>query len=258
MGEIMAFMDPSTACVVYRLTSPSGKKYIGISTLGVARRISYHKDQAGCINRKYLIHVAIAKYGLENFVVEEVLRGTLEECRNMEIRLIREEHTRAPEGYNCTDGGDGCRGLTVSDATKEKLRVANLGKKQSIETIEKRRISTTGKKRSAEFCANLGDRMRGRQKSEQERINLREGGKKRAADPVERARLLFMVCHPTDATKEKMRLAKIGRKPSEETLKKRSTSLKKTWEDPQRRATMSARVKAQWAERKAKGLSWAS
>jgi len=54
------------------------------------------------------------------------------------------------------------------DASKQKLREANLGKKQSAETIEKRRAKLIGKKRSEETKAKLR-----KPKSEQARANMK-------------------------------------------------------------------------------------
>lgn len=53
------------------------------------------------------------------------------------------------------------------EASKQKLRDANLGKKQSKETIEKRRAKLTGKKRSEEIKAKLR-----KPKSEQAKANM--------------------------------------------------------------------------------------
>ena len=46
-------------------------------------------------------------------------------------------------------------GHTVSNTVRQKLRICNLGKKQSLETIEKKKKSIRGLKRTPETCEKL-------------------------------------------------------------------------------------------------------
>lgn len=206
------------------MTSPSGKKYIGVSTKGLEQRMKWHRDNTSRKQTSYAIHKAIKKYGFDNFSVEQIASGTVAECLRLEMDLIRAEQTRYPHGYNLTDGGEGCRGMVVSDETRQKLRVAITGKKPSAETIEKRRIANTGKKRSADFCARMGDLHRGKIVSPESLARMTAASRRRAADPVERARLKSIGTNHSAETLAKMSAIKMGGRHSDETRAKMSAS----------------------------------
>lgn len=68
---------------------------------------------------------------------------------------------------NATDGGDGV--FNPTEATREKMRIAKLGKKRTPEAIAKQRISHSGenhcnfgKKFSEETCEKIGASKRGK------------------------------------------------------------------------------------------------
>lgn len=149
----------------------NGKRYIGQS-VNIKRRFWDHR----CISHETNRHLkhALVKYGKENFkyeVLEECKASELDEREIYYINLLKPE-------YNATSGGQGrCKRLSddvkkvlsnhakqqwekmteeekqerikknlvgprkghpVSKETREKLRNANIGKKQSKETISKR------------------------------------------------------------------------------------------------------------------------
>lgn len=108
---------------------------------------------------------------------------------------------------NRTDGGDGNRGLFVSDVTREKLRFANLGKKQSEVTKAKRRASLTGKKHK----------------------NHRTGFK-HSVETIAKIRASNLGQKRSEELKEKVRLANLGKKHSLETRAKMSAQrMGNTW-----------------------------
>ena len=79
----------------------NNKSYIGI-TINFIKRMKQHKRNSS----NSLIHQAIVEYGEDNFsytILAENL--TLEEAEEMEIKLIKEKNTLAPNGYNLAKGG---------------------------------------------------------------------------------------------------------------------------------------------------------
>lgn len=63
---------------------------------------------------------AIRKYGKEYFC-KEIIEYNIENKELLNLReqyWIKELNTKYPNGYNLTDGGDGCQGMT--EKTKEK------------------------------------------------------------------------------------------------------------------------------------------
>lgn len=154
--------------IVYCLTSPSNKKYIGQTTRSLAQRLIEHVERPDCV----IIHNAILKYGLENFT-KEVLYETNndEELDEHEIRLISELSTLYPNGYNIRTGGK--HGLHCEES-KERMKQSKLGSKnhnfgKPRTEITKRRISIAKKGEKHHFF--------GKELSYEHKLNLSKAHK---------------------------------------------------------------------------------
>lgn len=95
--------------VIYKITSPSNKSYIG-QTVRLKQRLSCY-EHLRCKNQS-AIYNAILKYGWENMKVEilwekESKERLVEELNELEIKYIAEFNTKVPNGYNLTAGGEG-------------------------------------------------------------------------------------------------------------------------------------------------------
>ena len=90
--------------VVYIHTSPSGKKYIGITSAGVEKR---WQNGRGYFRNVYFTK-AIKKYGWDNFTHEIVAEGLNKtEAEEIEKTLIaRYQANNKSYGYNIKSGGD--------------------------------------------------------------------------------------------------------------------------------------------------------
>jgi hypothetical protein len=109
---------------IYKLTSPSGKCYIGQSR-DIIGRFRGHKSDTKRKHQK--LYYGIRKYGYENFTKE-----ILEEC-DQNVLDIREiywinYYDSANKGYNCDVGGQIHK--TFSKEHKEKLRQAAIKQNQ--------------------------------------------------------------------------------------------------------------------------------
>ena len=129
--------------VIYKLTNTlNGKAYVGKTKRSLNRRIYEHKRDG--IKGKLGIGRAIQKYGLENFTAEVIEACPVDKLNEREMFWIRELGTKAPNGYNLTDGGDG---FNPSNETRAKISAhhadfsgkknPNYGKPRSAETIAK-------------------------------------------------------------------------------------------------------------------------
>lgn len=159
--------------VVYRLTSPSNKVYIGITSQQINRRwqngTGYRKCPA--------IKKAINKYGWDNIRKEVLYTGLSEkDAKLLEKELIKKHKSNDKRyGYNLTDGGDGTlgrrftedqkralsekhKGKIISEEQRQKLREANLDKHHSDETKAKMSLVHRGNK------YNLGRKLTDEQK----------------------------------------------------------------------------------------------
>jgi hypothetical protein len=73
---------------------------------------------------------------------------------------------------NIADSGQGPTGRVLSDSEKNNLRLLNLGKKQSKESIEKTRKSNIGRKHSPEWIDNARKALIGRKATDIARANM--------------------------------------------------------------------------------------
>ena len=88
---------------IYRITNLiNNKVYIG-QTVHPNKRWWEHQQRAKTHYDNYPIHLAIDKYGAENFSFE-ILEWT-EDYDNEEARLINEYNSISPNGYNLIEGG---------------------------------------------------------------------------------------------------------------------------------------------------------
>ena len=93
---------------LYLLTNTvNGKQYVGITSRTMPQRLAEHAGVAQR-GRSTIIAHAIAKHGIENFVMRVLAEvETWEELAAMERQAIQEYQTFMPQGYNMTLGGDG-------------------------------------------------------------------------------------------------------------------------------------------------------
>lgn len=96
----------TTMGVIYRLTSPSGKKYYGQTTMTAEKRWYGHlKASQDERFAHYALYVAVRKYGWDNFTKEVVLECEDWELDFYEITYIKDDDTLVPNGYNILPGG---------------------------------------------------------------------------------------------------------------------------------------------------------
>ena len=88
--------------IIYKITSPSGKIYIGQTTKSLEYRWKQHVKDAMNENRKRcrVFHNAIRKYGQENMIREVVCECNKDELDKNENHFIDELNTLTPNGYN--------------------------------------------------------------------------------------------------------------------------------------------------------------
>lgn len=85
----------------------NGKQYIGKTTYSVTKRFQEHcRDSKRERCEKRPLYNAMNKYGIENFIVEELCECDNEELSSYEIQYIEKYNTYS-KGYNATKGGDG-------------------------------------------------------------------------------------------------------------------------------------------------------
>ena len=174
---------------IYLITNTENiKKYVGITKFSLEERFSQH------IKRGFILTEAIQKYGYQNFsidLIEEV--ESAERAYELEQYYIKEYNTKAPNGYNLTDGGDGIFGWEVTEEYRQECservkhlhkekKVGMYGKKHSDETKRKMSEASKGKskpwligrKLSPETIERLRQINLGRVSSEETRKKISE------------------------------------------------------------------------------------
>lgn len=146
---------------IYKITSPSGRIYIGqsidIETRWSLYRLMHCKNQVA-------LYRSFVKHGVGNHIFE-----VLEEC---DISLLNERERYYQDLFNVLSFGLNCKLTTTKDksgksseATKEKMRNSMMGKnkgiKRSRESVNKMIKTSTGKKRTNEFKLWLSDFRKG-------------------------------------------------------------------------------------------------
>ena len=138
---------------------------------------------------------AIESYGKENFI-KEIIETGISDKESLNIReqyWIQTLDTKSPNGYNLTDGGDGCQGMTQE--TKEKIRQKNrlnvgekcarYGKKNSENHNRILREANLGRVQSEATKEKIGQSLRGMKRSREsiiKQVETRKRNKKPYTD----------------------------------------------------------------------------
>lgn len=134
--------------IIYKITSPSNKSYIGQTKRTLKTRITTHASKHSTCT---LLKKAIAKYGWKNMKTEIILQCNNEDLPFYEKQMIQAYDTFGPNGYNQTSGGEIGKEYTqeirqkISDKLKEGWKNGTITHHAiSKEAKQKRMNSCTG------------------------------------------------------------------------------------------------------------------
>lgn len=121
-------------CGIYKITSPTGRIYIGQST-HIYRRWNYNYKRCDCKTQPILFN-SLLRYGYEKHVFEIIETCSESELTELEIKYIKHFNTfDSDHGMNLSVGGER---QTFSKESRMKMRAARLGKKMSDKSQAKR------------------------------------------------------------------------------------------------------------------------
>ena len=147
-----------TSCIYLARNNLTGKCYVGKTICSLQRRRTHHE----CLAKngsKFYFHSALRKYGTENFEWLEIAHATdnatLYELEQEYIALLG---TKAPGGYNMTDGGDGAWEPTEETKAAQREKMRRFRHSEASKAIMREFQSN----RTPEHCANLGKALNGR------------------------------------------------------------------------------------------------
>lgn len=159
---------------VYKITSPSGKVYVG-------RSCDIHKRWVGYkvkVNKKQTkLYNSFRKHGVEKHIFEIIELCELDQLNEKETFYIKKYNSyNTGHGLNLTGGGDGQ--LFLSKEAREKIgnfhrgNKYNVGKHLSESTKEKLRQIMKVRIFTPEHRANLSKANKGRVISKEQRIKI--------------------------------------------------------------------------------------
>ena len=174
--------------IVYKIVNNINEKiYVGITKYSLSERV------AGHIRDKSYIGKALRKYGLESFtlsVIDEA--SSVEVLKEKESYWIKKLNSKAPFGYNLTDGGDGLinPAKEVRDGISETLKrhyknhshtIGFTGHAHSKESRKKISESLRIVESTPSYKKRMSDLRKGVPKSEEHKKNISKAktGKKR-------------------------------------------------------------------------------
>jgi group I intron endonuclease len=118
---------------IYKITSPSGRVYIGQS-VNIKNRFAYYKTLTKTNQRKLIR--SFNKYGFENHVLEVVCECSIEELNTKE-RYYQELFDCVHSGLNCEYVSTDTKKAYRSEETRKKIGDFNRGIKRPKEICDK-------------------------------------------------------------------------------------------------------------------------
>jgi len=187
--------------IIYKATNKvNGKSYIGQTVKGLSDRIAAHIRDS-----KFLFGKVLRKYGIQSFEISVIDSAETKEALNEKEKYwIQFYDSKAPNGYNLTDGGEGNLGWNPSEEVRQKMSDAhtperkqalsekimgdnnpmkdrkiarkvadkNLGRAHSDSTKQKMSAVRKGKPKTDEHAKRISDSLKGHTVSEETRQKL--------------------------------------------------------------------------------------
>jgi group I intron endonuclease len=182
--------------IIYLLSFPNGKHYVGRTKNTLEQRLAEHKASAKK-GKQHQLYYAINKYGWENIKVE-----VLYEAINEEELILRElyyiqQHNSVEEGYNMTYnteiGGDNWKGRKHTEEydlwrekIAKKLQGSNnimFGKSHTEESLQKMKEKAKGRFSLPWFIERYGE-SEGTAKHQERNQKLKNRDYSKMKDPV--------------------------------------------------------------------------
>lgn len=160
--------------VIYTITNQiNGKQYVGQTIRSIEVRFKEHCYKKPADGRKSIIYDSIKKYGKENFTIAEIDKAkSLEELNKKEIYWIDYYNSKAPNGYNLTDGGLGHRGITYTPEQLERKSQNMTGENNPNWGNSGEKNHFYGKKHSEETRKHLSEIASNREMTEERLMYL--------------------------------------------------------------------------------------
>ena len=149
---------------IYKITSPSGRVYVGQS-INIEKRFREYLKVKNCRSQRKLYN-SFKKYGVKNHKFE-----ILEICKTYQLnkkeRFYQEKFDVIKKGLNCRLTKTKSKSGRLSEETRQKMSLSSLGSKNSF----------FGKKHSKKNIKKISQASKGRFKSKETRQKISESQK---------------------------------------------------------------------------------
>jgi len=174
---------------IYKITSPSGKVYIGQS-VDIQQRFYYYKKGKNYKTQTRLRH-SIEKYGIENHLFEILHLCTVEELNAYERYYQDLFDVLGPNGLNCTlQHSDEKTGKNSTESNKKRSESMK-GKNKRIrpDVSERNKLIHKGKKISEKQKQQISAKLKGKTFSEERNKKISQATKGKSKSEEHRKKL---------------------------------------------------------------------
>lgn len=212
-------------CIYLAVNKINGKAYVGKTSKTLEHRRACHEAMSTC-DEGWYFQRAIKKHGKENFEWHEVYSDVPTcDLGMLESECVSWFNTRAPNGYNLSNGGEGNPGYKFTQEQKDHLSRVHKGKPLPALFLERARQANLGKKKgplNEETKNKISKRLKGRKQTDEHRRKNSQANKGRPKPKhiQEMLRTNTLGWHPSEETLKKMSESQKGRKHTEETKNK--------------------------------------
>jgi group I intron endonuclease len=200
---------------VYKITSPSGKIYIG-SSINYKKRLTQYRGVSS--KSQTILYNSFLKYGIENHIFEIVENCTKENLLEREYHYGCLYDVISVNGMNCKLPKFGDKYQVVRQETVEKMRQWKPTEEtiQNMKNAQQKRAKES--KVSEETKQKLRDANLGKKASEETKKKISIGGKGRIVSDETKLKMKAWKRKPlSEEHKKKLSIAKIGHKMLEST-----------------------------------------
>lgn len=159
----------------------NNKKYVGQTINSVEKRWNQHVRRARAGGSE-LFMKAIRKYGENSFKIERLSLAKNKFIADVIEKFWIGKLQSKILGYNLTDGGEGFCGQAKSEAHKQKLSKALIGRKRPIELVQKTADKLKGHTVSLETRLKISKSKIGKPRNKAIRDAISKAKKRKALD----------------------------------------------------------------------------
>lgn len=154
--------------------SATGKRYVGITSRMLKQRWAEHVYDSRSNRQRTALGRAIAKHGADAFTIEPLCCArTWEDICHAERLLIEQWRTKAPRGYNLSDGGAGAFGVKKSADSVERSAAKHRGRPCHPNTRAASVAAHKGVGKTSQNRERIAVANRGKPRSEETKAKLR-------------------------------------------------------------------------------------